>query len=334
MIALYRSDMERRTLGRSQLRVAPLALGGNVFGWTIDEATSFSVVDAFVEAGFNFIDTADTYSRWANNGAGGQSETILGKWFAKSGKRDRVILATKVGGEMAPGRKGLSKTYILDEVEESLRRLETDYIDLYQAHYDDESTPQDETLEAFDQLVTQGKVRAIGASNFTASRLQSALAISESQGLARYETLQPEYNLYEREPFERELLATCESEGIGVIPYFSLAAGFLTGKYRSEADLEGRARSGMVRSYLNNRGARILDALDTVSANLGVTPAQVALAWLLTRPTVAAPIASATSLRQLQDLMKSLEVRLDAASIAMLDDASSTETVHAKHPGK
>jgi aryl-alcohol dehydrogenase-like predicted oxidoreductase len=222
--------MAQRTLGRSQLEVAPLALGGNVFGWTIDEQTSFKVLDAFADAGFNFIDTADTYSHWANNGVGGQSETILGNWFAKSGKRDRVVLATKLGGEMAPGQKGLSKAYIFNAVEASLQRLQTDRIDLYQAHYDDESISQEETLEAFNELVTQGKVRAIAASNFSAARLRSALAVSASHGFARYESLQPEYNLYDREPFERELAPLCESEGIGVIPYFSLAAGFLTGK--------------------------------------------------------------------------------------------------------
>jgi aryl-alcohol dehydrogenase-like predicted oxidoreductase len=319
--------MEQRTLGRSPLKVAPLAFGGNVFGWTADESASFSLLDAFVDAGFNFIDTADSYSRWAHNGIGGQSETILGKWFAKTGKRDRIILATKVGAEMGENRKGLSKSYILSEVEESLRRLQTDYIDLYQAHFDDESTTQDETLEAFNELVTQGKVRVVGASNFSADRLRSALAISTSRGFARYESLQPEYNLYDRENFERELAPLCESEGIGVIPYFSLAAGFLSGKYRSEADLHGRARSGMVQKYLNPRGMRILRSLDTVASNLSATPTQVALAWLLTRRSVTAPIASATSLQQLQDLVKSVELRLDAGAIAALDEASAPEAV-------
>ncbi len=319
--------MEQRTLGRSTLKVTPLALGGNVFGWTADEQTSFTVLDAFVDAGFNFIDTADTYARWAHNGVGGQSETILGRWFTKSGKRDRVVLATKVGGEMGENRKGLSKAYILREVEDSLSRLQTEYIDLYQAHFDDEKTPQEETLEAFNELVAQGKVRAIGASNFSAQRLRSALDISESRGFARYETLQPEYNLYDREGFERELASLCEEEGVGVIPYFSLAAGFLTGKYRTAADLHGRSRSGMVQKYLNPRGMRIIEALDTVAGNLGATPAQVALAWLLTRPTVAAPIASATSVHQLHDLMKSVELRLDSGALATLDAASAYDAV-------
>ncbi len=325
--SLYGSDMEQRTLGHSTLKITPLAFGGDVFGWTADEQTSFALLDAFVDAGFNFIDTADNYARWANNGVGGQSETILGRWFAKTGKRDLVVLATKVGGEMDENRKGLSKAYILREVEESLQRLQTDYIDLYQAHFDDEKTPQEETLEAFNELVTQGKVRAIGASNFSAQRLRSALKISESRGFARYETLQPEYNLYEREGFERELAPLCEAEAIAVIPYFSLAAGFLTGKYRSTADLHGRARAGMVDKYLNPRGMRILEALDTVASDLGATPAQVALAWLITRPAITAPIASATSLQQLHDLMRSVELHLDSTALATLDAASAYEAV-------
>ena len=319
--------MEQRTLGRSTLKVAPLAFGGNVFGWTADEQTSFALLDAFVDAGFNFVDTADVYARWAHNGVGGQSETILGRWFAKTGKRDRIVLATKVGGEMGESRKGLSKAYILREVEESLRRLQTNYIDLYQAHFDDEKTPQEETLEAFNELILQGKVRVIGASNFSAERLRSALEISKSRGWVRYESLQPEYNLYDREAFERELAPLCVAEGIGVIPYFALASGFLTGKYRSEADLQGRSRSGMVKKYLNPRGTRILEALDTVAKNLGATPTQVALAWLLTRPAITAPIASATSLQQLRDLMKSVELRLDGAALATLDAASTPEAV-------
>lgn len=318
--------MENRRLGRSPLTVAPLALGGNVFGWTADEKTSFAVLGAFVDGGFNLIDTADTYSRWAHGGTGGQSETIIGKWFAKTGKRDRVVLATKVGGEMSQAQRGLSKAYILREVEESLRRLQTEYIDLYQAHFDDEHTPQDETLEAFDELVKSGKVRAIGASNFSAARLKSALEISAARGFAHYDSLQPEYNLYDREGFERELAPLCESEGIGVLPYFSLAAGFLTGKYRNEADLADRARAGMARKYLNPRGMRILDALDKVSADLQSKPAQVAIAWLLTRPVVTAPIASATSISQLQDLFIAVNLRLDAQAIQTLDAASEERT--------
>ena len=317
--------MERRKLGRSELTVAPLAFGGNVFGWTADEQTSFALLDAFVDAGFNLIDTADTYSRWAHDGVGGQSETIIGKWLAKSRKRDRVVLATKVGGPMSDECRGLSKDYIQSEVEESLRRLGVDHIDLYQAHFDDADTPQEETMEAFNSLVTAGKVRVIGASNFTPARLESALSICRSHGFARYETLQPEYNLYEREGFERGLAPLCEAEGLGVIPYFSLAAGFLTGKYRSEADVEGRARAATVKKYLNLRGMRILAALDEVSEDLGATPAQVALAWLLTRPVVTAPIASATSVEQLRDLLVAAELQLDADAVAELDGASAQE---------
>jgi aryl-alcohol dehydrogenase-like predicted oxidoreductase len=319
--------MEQRRLGRSPLTVAPLAFGGNVFGWTADEKPSFALLDAFVDAGFNLVDTANTYSTWAHNGVGGQSETILGKWFARSGKRDRVVLATKVGSDMGADGKGLSKSHIQRSVEDSLRRLQTDRIDLYQAHIDDEKTPQGETLEAFNELVTQGKVRVIGASNFSATRLKSALTISESRGLARYESLQPEYNLYDREGFERELAQLCEDEEVGVIPYFSLAAGFLTGKYRSEADLADRARAGTVKKYLNPRGIRILDALDNVAADLGTTPTQIALAWLLTRPAVTAPIASATSLEQLQDLISAVQLRLDPSAVETLNAASATEAI-------
>ncbi len=316
--------MTNRRLGRSGFSIAPLALGANVFGWTADEPTSFSLLDAFVDAGFNFIDTADTYSRWAHHGVGGQSETILGRWFAKSGKRDRVVLATKVGGQMSETRRGLSKAYILSEVEESLRRLQTDRIDVYFAHFDDESTPQEETLEAFNDLVTEGKVRTIGASNFTAARLTSALAISESLGLARYDVMQPEYNLYDRENFERDLQPVCEAADLAVIPYFSLAAGFLSGKYRGQTDLLFRARASMVQKYLNPRGLRILDALDAVAADFEAKPAQVALAWLLTRRAVTAPIASATSLPQLADLIAGVQLQLDDAAVHMLNAASAS----------
>jgi aryl-alcohol dehydrogenase-like predicted oxidoreductase len=320
--------MEQRKLGRSSLSVAPIAFGGDVFGWTTDEPTSFALLDAFVDAGFNLIDTADNYSAWAHNGIGGQSETIIGRWLARNHKRDRVVLATKVGGDMGEGRRGLSKQYILKEVEGSLKRLRTDRIDLYQAHFDDEAAVQRGTLEAFSELIAQGKVRAIGASNFSAQRLRSALLASAEYGLAGYESLQPEYNLYDREGFERELQALCTGEGIGVISYFSLASGFLTGKYRSEADTASSARKSLLQKYFTPRGMRILVALDRVAADLGATPAQIALAWLIARPGITAPIASATSLEQLDDLVAAARLRLDEKAIASLDAASALEPAY------
>jgi aryl-alcohol dehydrogenase-like predicted oxidoreductase len=304
------------------LEVGPLALGGNVFGWTIDEPTSFRILDAFVDAGFNLVDTADVYSRWAPGNQGGESETILGRWLKQGGRRDRIVLATKVGMEMGPDRKGLGRAYILKAVEDSLTRLQTDRIDLYQAHRDDPDTPLEETLGAFGELVQQGKVRAIGASNYSGARLAEALRISRENGLPRFESLQPQYNLCERAEFEAELEPVCREAGIGVIPYYSLASGFLTGKYRSEADLSGRARSGSVKKYLNERGMRILGALDEVAARVGSTPARVAIAWLLTRPGVTAPIASATSLEQLDDLVAATRLALDAPALERLDQAS------------
>lgn len=315
--------MERRKLGNSGLEVGPLAFGGNVFGWTIDEATSHSLLDAFVASGLNLVDTADVYSRWAPANKGGESETILGRWFAKGGRRDKVVLATKVGLEMGPDAKGLSKAYILRAVEDSLRRLQTDRIDLYQAHTDDAATPLDETLGAFDQLLRQGKVRAIGASNYTAARLAEALDVSRRRGLPRYECLQPLYNLYEREALEADLGPLCRREGLGVIPYYSLASGFLTGKYRSQADLSKSARGGGIGKFLNDRGFRILDALDEVSKRQNSTPARVALAWLIARPEVTAPIASATSLGQLDDLIEATRLKLEPASVELLDRASA-----------
>jgi len=317
--------MERRKIGRTGLEVVPLALGGNVFGWTIDEAASFRILDAFVDAGLDFIDTADVYSRWAPGNVGGESETILGEWFRRTGKRDRVVLATKVGMDMGDGKVGLKKSYILRAVEDSLKRLQTDRIDLYQTHKDeDRGTPQEETLEAYDQLIKAGKVRAIGTSNFTAARLAESLAISEAKGLPRYECLQPHYNLVERAGFEAELEPLCLKEQIGVIPYYSLASGFLTGKYRGEADLsKSAARSGNVKKYLNDRGFRVLGALDEVAARYGAKPASVALAWLIARPSVTAPIASATSVEQLQDLIQAVSLKLDADAVKRLDDASA-----------
>jgi aryl-alcohol dehydrogenase-like predicted oxidoreductase len=314
--------MQKRKLGRSGLEVSPLAFGGNVFGWTADEATSFRLLDQFVAAGFNFIDTADTYSRWAPGNKGGESETIIGKWLKKSGKRDKVVIATKVGMEMAPGKKGLAPTYIQREVEDSLKRLQTDYIDLYQSHTDDAATPLAETLGAYDKLIKAGKVRVIGASNYSAERLEEALGVSAKNGLPRYESLQPHYNLYDRADFEAKLEEVCTRNEVGVISYFSLASGFLSGKYRSEADLSKSARGQGIKKYLNDRGHRILAALDSVSKETAATPARVALAWLIARPSVTAPIASATSLPQLEELVASTRLQLSVDALARIDAAS------------
>ncbi|HZT57074.1 MAG TPA: aldo/keto reductase [Pyrinomonadaceae bacterium] len=314
--------MEKRRLGNSELEIAPLAFGGNVFGWTADEQTSFGLLDAFAAAGFNLIDTADVYSAWAPGNKGGESETIIGKWLKRSGRRKDVIVATKVGMEMG-GRKGLSKSHIIRSAEDSLRRLQTDYIDLYQSHQDDPDTPVEETLEAYAELIRQGKVRVIGASNFSAARLDEALLASERGGLPRYESLQPLYNLYDREPFEAELEPLCAEKNVGVISYYSLASGFLSGKYRSEADLGKSARGGGVKKYLGERGFRILRALDEVAAREDSTPARVAVAWLIARPAVTAPIASATSVEQLDDLVEATRLELDADSLRQLDEASA-----------
>jgi len=314
--------MKLRKLGGSGLEVAPLALGGNVFGWTIDEATSFRVLDAFVDAGFNLIDTADVYSRWAPGNQGGESETILGKWFKQSGKRDQVILATKVGMDLGAGKTGLSAAQIRAAVEESLGRLQTDRIDLYQSHKDDPDVPLEETLGAFGELIQAGKVRAIGASNYSAERLREALEVSSRQSLPRYESLQPEYNLCERSGFESTLGPVCLEAGIGVIPYYSLASGFLTGKYRSESDLGQKARSGSVSKYVNERGFRILSGLDEVASRYSSTPARVAIAWLLAQPSVTAPIASATSPEQLNELLEGTRLNLDAVALERLNQVS------------
>lgn len=313
--------MKKRRLGKSELEIAPLAFGGNVFGWTIDEQTSFELLDAFVAAGFNLIDTADVYSAWASGNKGGESETIIGRWLKQSGKREQVIIATKVGMEMR-GEKGLSKSYILRSAEASLSRLQTDYIDLYQSHRDDPQTPQEETLEAYSELIRQGKVRVIGASNYSADRLRQSLLISEQNGLPGYESLQPLYNLYDRAEFEAELEPLCVEKNVGVISYYSLASGFLSGKYRSESDLNKSARGGGVKKYLNERGFRILDVLDEVAGKQASTPARVALAWLISRPGVTAPIASATGLEQLNDLIEATKLELDESSLRLLDEAS------------
>lgn len=316
--------MNLRPLGRSGLQVSPLCFGGNVFGWTADEATSFSLLDAWLDAGFNFIDTADVYSRWVPGHTGGESESVIGRWLAKSGKRNQIVLATKVGKDMGDGKVGLRPEYIRQAVEASLKRLQTDRIDLYQSHDDDASVPLADTLGAYDDLIKTGKVRAIGASNFTATRLAEALATSERLGLVRYESLQPLFNLYDRAVFEKELQPLCVDKGVGVINFYALAAGFLTGKYRTEADAAKSARGkNTTAKYLNERGLRILAALDTVAARLGATPGQVAVAWQIVQPGITAPIASATSLAQLQDLVKASQLTLDAEALATLGAASA-----------
>ena len=287
--------MERVKLGKSELQVPTICLGGNVFGWTVSEADSFRQLDAALEAGLNFIDTADVYSRWAPGHQGGESEAILGKWMATGNKRSNVILATKVGIDMGEGKKGLNPAYIQQAVEDSLRRLQTDYIDLYQAHKDDEETPLEETLAAFDKLVQQGKVLHIGASNYSGARLAKALRVNKDNGLVSYICLQPQYNLVEREHFETDLLPVVQEHTLGVIPYYSLAAGFLTGKYRTKEDAEGKVRAVTVKKYLNDWGFQVIKALDEVAKQHQSTPARVALAWLMAQPGVTAPIASATS---------------------------------------
>ncbi len=297
-------------------------LGGNVFGWTIDEPTSFRILDAFVDAGLNFIDTADIYSTWVPGHTGGESETIVGNWLKQSGKRSKIVLATKVGMQM-PAGKGLKKDYIFQAVEDSLRRLQTDRIDLYQSHEDDPATPLEETLGAFARLIQEGKVRAIGASNYSADRLAEALKISRQNGLPEYQSLQPKYNLCERTGYESELEPLVEKEGLGVIPYYALAAGFLTGKYRSESDLGKSPRGGGSKKYLNDKGFRILAALDEIAKAHNSTPGKAALAWLIARPSITAPIASATSLEQLRDLVDATNLELDQASIEALNRASA-----------
>jgi aryl-alcohol dehydrogenase-like predicted oxidoreductase len=314
--------MEKRQLGQSSLHVYPITFGGNVFGWTADEAMSFKLLDAFVAAGFNFIDSADVYSRWHPGNKGGESETIIGNWLKARGNRDKVIIATKLGIEMAPGKKGLSRRYMVQAVEDSLRRLRTDYIDLYQSHRDDPETPIEETLSAYADLIKQGKIREVGASNFSASRLAESLKISTEKSLPRYQSLQPQYSLVERTEFEGPLEDLCLKEKVGVIGYYSIASGFLTGKYRSKADAEGRARGARVEKYLDDYGFGVIAALDDVAKRYNARPVQVAMAWLIARPSVTAPIASATNLDQLAELLKSAELKLDAAAIAQIDAAS------------
>jgi len=318
--------MLMRRLGRSGLRVAALCLGGNTFGWTTDQAASEAVLDAYVEAGGNFVDTADVYSRWAPGNKGGESEAVLGIWMKARRNRPAVVLATKVMGPMGPGPNdtGLSRQHIVQGVEASLRRLETDYIDLYQAHWDDRDTPLEETLRAFDDLVSQGKVRYIGASNYHAWRLARALWESDKRGYVRYESLQPKYNLVFRDEYERELEPLCLEQGVGVIPYSSLGSGFLSGKYRRDGSLPATARAaGVQKNYMTDRGFAVLAAVEQVAAGLGATPAQVALSWLAHRPGITAPIASATSVAQLKELLGGIELRLDTEATATLDGASA-----------
>lgn len=316
--------MQLRSLGRSGLQVSPLCFGGNVFGWTADEATSFALLDAWVDAGFNFIDTADVYSRWAPGHTGGESESVIGRWLKRSGKRHHIVLATKVGKDMGDGKVGLRPAYIRQAVEASLQRLQTDHIDLYQSHDDDTTVPLADTLGAYADLIRAGKVRAIGASNYSAARLQEALQTSERLGLPRYESLQPLFNLYDRAVFEDALQPLCVQQQVGVINFYALAAGFLTGKYRTVADAAKSARgANTTAKYLNDRGLRILAALDAVAQRYNATPGQVAVAWQMEQPGITAPIASATSVAQLHELVKATQLQLDSDALAQLDAASA-----------
>jgi len=301
--------MEKRKLGKTDIKIAPLVFGGNVFGWTVDENKSFQLLDRFVEKGFNGIDTADVYSHWAVGNEGGESETIIGKWMKARGNRDQIIVATKVGSQMSPDKKGLSKKYILSEVEASLKRLQTNYIDLYQTHKDDPSTPIDETLEAYDQLIKEGKVRFIGASNLSPARLEKSLQISKEKNLPAYTTLQPNYNLYDRE-FENDYAEVVKKYNLGVITYYSIASGFLSGKYQSEKDFSKSPRGKGMKKYMNQKGFAILDVLKDLSEKYESPFVSVALAWLIQNPLVTAPVASATSERQLDELMKATEIQL------------------------
>jgi aryl-alcohol dehydrogenase-like predicted oxidoreductase len=316
--------MQTRQLGQTNLQIVPLMLGGNVFGWTIDQPTSFRILDAFTDRGFNFIDTADVYSRWAPGNRGGESETILGNWFKQSGQRDKVILATKVGMDMGDGKIGLSKKNILQAVEASLQRLQTDHIDLYQSHKEDQSTPIEETLEAYQQLIQQGKVRHIGASNYKPRSLTQAIELAQLSNLPIYQTLQPEYNLYDRQDYEQNLAPVAERFHLGVVPYFSLASGFLTGKYKTIEDTKGKNRGSRVEKYFDDRGKKILKALEEVSNETGAKQATIALAWLLAQPTITAPIASATSTGQLESLFAAVDLKLDEAARDKLTQASAS----------
>jgi aryl-alcohol dehydrogenase-like predicted oxidoreductase len=315
--------LQNRRLGRTDLTIAPLVFGGNVFGWTADEKTSFALLDRFVGAGFNAIDTADAYSRWVPGHAGGESETIIGKWMKERKNRDRIVLITKVGSDMGQGKKDLSAPHIEKAIEASLRRLQTDVVDLYLSHWPDPTVPHEETLGAYQKLIAAGKVRFIGASNLDAGQMRAALDVARLRDLPRYEVLQPGYNLYDRAEFEGPLRDLCMAEELGVISYYGLAKGFLSGKYRSKEDLGKSARGGGVQEYLNPRGMRILAALDAVSARHKATQAEVALAWVIARPGVTAPIASATKLDQADSLIKAVSLTLGADDLAELDKASA-----------
>jgi aryl-alcohol dehydrogenase-like predicted oxidoreductase len=315
--------MKKRQLGHTGLGIGPLVFGGNVFGWTVDLTTAKFLLDRFVDAGLNAIDTADAYSTWVPGNQGGESETIIGQWLQGSRRRDDVVLITKVGSPVGPYKKGLTARHITSAVEDSLRRLQTDHIDVYLSHYPDPETPIEETLRAYDSLIEQGKVRSIGSSNYDAARLHEALTVAEREGLPRYKVHQPEYNLYSRDTYEGPLRDLCVAEGLGVIPYFGLASGFLTGKYRSESDLAHKARADRVRKYLNPRGLRILNALDDVAEDYQAAPAEIALAWLMTREGVTAPIASATTLEQLESLIRSTEITLGVAALDELARVSA-----------
>lgn len=315
---------DKKTVGKSDLRVSPIAFGGNVFGWTLDEKQSFRVLDAFVDAGFNFIDTADTYSTWVPGNRGGESETIIGNWLKQHGRRDSLVIATKLGGDMGNGKKGLSAKYVHEAVDASLKRLKTDYIDLYQSHYDDLDTPVSETMDAFNTLIKAGKIRHIGASNFTADRIAESNRYARENGLAAYVSLQPLYNLYDRQKFETEYLPLVKAEDLAVISYYALASGFLSGKYRSAADADKSPRGGgVVKQYLNERGTTILRALDDVAAEHHVPLAQVAIAWQLHKPFITAPIVSATSEHQLADIIGAASLKLTQDQLALLDDAGA-----------
>ncbi|RZK83173.1 MAG: aldo/keto reductase [Pedobacter sp.] len=315
--------MKKRQLGNSDLQVYPIAFGGNVFGWTVDQKKSFEILDGFTGAGFNFIDTADVYSTWVPGNKGGESETIIGNWLAQKQNRKDLVIATKVGSDMGNGKKGLTKKYIIQAAEDSLKRLKTDYIDLYQTHYDDLDTPIQETLEAYDDLIKAGKIRWIGTSNMSAERIIESLETSDKLNLPRYQTLQPEYNLYAREGYEKEYEDIAIQHNLGVINYYALASGFLTGKYRSAADLKKSQRGAGIKNYLNDRGLTILKALDEVSEQYSANQASVALAWLIARKSITAPIASVTSLEQLVDLKKAASLELNVEDIAILDNASN-----------
>jgi aryl-alcohol dehydrogenase-like predicted oxidoreductase len=319
--------MDLRVLGRTGLSISPVVFGGNVFGWTADEKTSFGLLDKFFDAGFETIDTADCYSGWVDGNSGGESETIIGRWLKQSGRaRDKVVLITKVGSNMqgSAAEKGLAAARVIEAVEGSLKRLQTDYIDLYLSHWPDADTPHEETLAAFAKLKEQGKIRAIGCSNFDTNQLQASLDAAEKAGLPRYDVLEPEYNLYDRAGFDGPLADLCNARDIGVITYFSLASGFLTGKYKSKADAEAnKNRGGMVSRYFDDRGMRILAALDEVAADTHSQPAAVALAWIAQRPGVTAPISSATSLKQLDVMISAGNMKLSAGHMRLLDDASA-----------